>query len=245
VTTSDTYLQVDAPTATAVPYGSGCAGSQGEPLIDAQGVPSVGNLGFATRITAVPQGAVTLLAYGSGSVSVPLSGTCTQLIGPVLAADLTIAGDGGVSTFPLAIPPVPAFLGYQVFEQGVALDPAVTAGFVVTRGLQIQVGNGPRVHPRRVPGASAGRRSASLPDRIRRSRRPPFSRAARTRSSSIRTARAERRPRVRHQSADDVGARHDPAHELNLARLAAFPLYSADWSAPSGAGFAAEQFAAT
>lgn len=142
VTASTTYRLVAAPAASVTSHGIGCAGALGVPSLDAQHVPYVGNPTFSQRVTSVAAATPVVLAYGDNLANIPLAGACSQLLTPIFASDFALTGNGGVVTFPLAIPNDTGLLGYVLVTQAAVLD-GVGAydGVAVTKALRLTIGH--------------------------------------------------------------------------------------------------------
>lgn len=140
--TSETlHLQVE-PLAAVAPYGIGCATTVHELLIDAQFVPSLGNPGFALRLTNGDPQIPALLAYGTGAANVPLGGSCSQLVAPVVASEFRVTTVAGAARFAVPIPNDPGLVGVTLFAQGATLGAnGPFAGLELSRGLRFDLGH--------------------------------------------------------------------------------------------------------
>jgi len=135
------------PAAQTTSYGIGCAALGGAPpVLAANGLPSLGNTGFALNVTAAPSGepAWLLAALATAASPFAIGGGCalyldleslTALVnaglvplGPVLT------GPAGQATFALPIAPNPALSGLTLHTQA-ALTGA--SGLSLTNALQL------------------------------------------------------------------------------------------------------------
>jgi hypothetical protein len=140
-----TAWQDASPVATFLPFGVGCAGTGGVPLLAAAtgSRPALGST-FVTEVANLPYG-IALLEVGfsniitSGSLPLPLDLTgigmpgCNLLVDPLVAIALT--GPGSVATWSWAIPNVQSLFGATFFAQGFSFDPGANAfGFAASNG---------------------------------------------------------------------------------------------------------------
>jgi hypothetical protein len=128
-----TYL----PAGGVMSVGTGCIGSNSQPLVLApQGVPSPS---FGVAISGGQPGALAMLAVSLALATppVPVYAGCSLLLDPVAGmvthALLTLDGSGNG-----AVPfPVPnGWYGMEVDLQALALDGGLPAGFVLSNGLR-------------------------------------------------------------------------------------------------------------
>jgi hypothetical protein len=140
---SDATWDYDAGTlATWTPFGSGCAGSAGTPVLRAVGgsLPVIGStftLELASLSTSVAAFVVGLdsqlwnghvLPFDLGTLGMP---GCSLLVRP--DASCIVTATAGQATLSMPLPNQPALIGLQFFGQGLALDPATNAlGAVVS-----------------------------------------------------------------------------------------------------------------
>ena len=123
------------------PYGAGCAGSSGVPVLSsAGGPPAMGNQTFRLEITDALAGAVALVGLSSNFASLPIFG-CVAEIDPtslILQLGPSIADPTGLATFGLPVPEDPTLLAAPLFLQGAVVDPGSPAGIVaLTNGYQV------------------------------------------------------------------------------------------------------------
>jgi hypothetical protein len=138
--------------ASVTSVGSGCLGSNGQPVVASPGgLPQVGNLSFAVTLTGPPEGtpAFLFLALDLAASPQPVGGNCFVLLDVPSALSLMAAGlspigpvpiTGGAATFPTPVPMVPALFGFEATLQGVALDVAAPAGLTLSNALSIVAG---------------------------------------------------------------------------------------------------------
>ncbi len=145
---NETWVQ--GPLAEAVPYGTGCMGSNGTPLLSVGTRPVLGTgfrldvanlppsslfafslVGFSNTLSPLGVLPLNLAPFGLGAgCNLLCSGEATNLY--------PMNGATGSVTFNLASDP--AFSGLQFYYQFGSIDPAVTGGFAVTNGVQARFG---------------------------------------------------------------------------------------------------------
>jgi hypothetical protein len=141
-TPAEVALMAQAPIATVVPFGTVT-----NVVVQANALPTAGNLSFALQVSG-PANTVFVLAAGgsyaqAGAVALPLD------LGPILGAsgqflrvspDVSVAGAllNGVASVGIAIPDQPQLLGVQLFAQ--AIDLTASGSFVASNGLAMRVG---------------------------------------------------------------------------------------------------------
>jgi hypothetical protein len=131
-------------------YGSGTAGTGSiTPTLGMKTFPILGNSGFQLIVNNAVGGGVgvVVLSAAPSPGLAALGGTI--LIDPlaigysatILLSGLPgVAGDGAQATA-IPIPANPALNGFQMFAQGMILDPAGSAGFAMTNGFEIVICN--------------------------------------------------------------------------------------------------------
>jgi len=137
----DTWEYVPAAAPTWTRYGTGCAGSNGTPALDAAAgaVPALGST-FALQLTSLPvQPGLAALVFGTdlgswlgaplpvGLEAFGLPG-CKLWIAPAPGAAVLLAHAGGAMSLPIAIPAAPALAGLVVGAQAFAFDAAAPSG---------------------------------------------------------------------------------------------------------------------
>lgn len=149
----DTWEYGSANTATWFPFGSGCAGSAGVPVLAAAS-GSAPRLNTTLQLTVgnLPSPGTVYMAFGwSNTVwnaqplprslqSFGLPG-CTALVS--VDAGIVVTGSGGTATWNLTVPNLAALIGIRFYNQAVSLDPAAgnAGGAVVSNAGQGIVGN--------------------------------------------------------------------------------------------------------
>jgi hypothetical protein len=133
--------------ATAIAFGSGCAGTAGPLTLAATNLPWLGGT-FTTRATGMPAGSLALSILGTGTASLPLPSLvpqglagCFLLTTPdVLGAEIPTAGS---VTTALAIPNVPTLAGQVFHQQVLPIEFAATGGMLTvasTNRLTLVIG---------------------------------------------------------------------------------------------------------
>lgn len=136
-------------------YGAGCQDSNGRtPVLSTFFLPAIGNSAFSFTITMAsalqPSYVFGALAPATPPVGLGFGSGCTVHIDLASAAMLVNAGlsplgpvttaTNGTANHPFPIPPIPALAGFSLYVQAVAIDPALTLGFVVSNALCITMG---------------------------------------------------------------------------------------------------------
>jgi hypothetical protein len=129
--------------AAATAYGAGCAGPAGVPVLAAQpgSVPRLGAT-LQLRLTSLPTGGLNVPIGWVGfddqqwnGLPLPLAldplgfPGCQALLAPVSA--YTLSNVAGTADWPLAIPFLPAFAGFEFFAQGSVFVPGFNPGGLV------------------------------------------------------------------------------------------------------------------
>jgi hypothetical protein len=121
-------------------YGQGCAGSRGVPWL-ASNPPSLGNASFALDVGALPATGPCLLGFSWTAASIPVGAGCSVHVGALLTIVATAANTAGFATTAAAIPATPFLRGLTVHVQALALDAGAPAGFSMSSGLRVVVGD--------------------------------------------------------------------------------------------------------
>jgi hypothetical protein len=129
--------------ATATPYGAGCAGPNGVPLLATVGnsVPRLGGT-LQLRLSSLPAGFLNVPLGWVGfddavwnGLPLPLAldplgfPGCSALLAP--ASAFALVNNGGVADWQLAIPFLPAFAGLEFFVQGAVVAIGFNPGGLV------------------------------------------------------------------------------------------------------------------
>ena len=131
-----------APAATQG-LGTGCAGSDGPPRLEAYGTPSIHFDDFALGVTRAQPHAPILLLLDLQAAPTQLPGGCVlQLAHPVVGARL-LADPFGKVTAPLPFPNLLPLLGIDLLAQAAVIDPQGALGgqLALTGGLRLQIGH--------------------------------------------------------------------------------------------------------
>lgn len=121
-------------------YGIGCAGSRSVPWLTCPPA-TLGNGGFALEVGSVPANAPVLVGLSFLTGNTPISPGCTLRLGPLATILLASGNLNGFASAPAAIPSSPFLRGLQMHAQALALDPGAPAGFSVSPGLRVVVGD--------------------------------------------------------------------------------------------------------
>lgn len=148
------YGAPGGPAASVVPYGVGCAGPSGIPLLEPQAgsVPRLGGTlnmqlsGLPTGLLNVPVGWIGFDATTWSGLPLPLAldslgfPGCQALLAPSQTYALTNVG--GTAAWSIAIPFLPSFAGLQFYAQaGVTVLGFNPGGLVFSRALHATVGS--------------------------------------------------------------------------------------------------------
>ncbi len=128
-------------------YGDGCAGAVGVPVIQASGLPTLGNAGFRVQLTGAGPQRPAVLLLSAGRAQLPLAGACTALVDPLQAfpSVFVLTAPQGRAQFAMPVPNAAGLIGFEVFGQWLVEDPAGAPlpplqGLAGTRGIRLRVG---------------------------------------------------------------------------------------------------------
>jgi len=130
--------------ALSKPFGSGCAGTNGVPVIAAVGDPSFGNPAFGVSVSSARELAPTLLGLSLTQATTTLGPGCDLYLLPPLVLVSTVTDGAGEATVTLTIPGSgSAFAGCDAFFQYFVFDPLgdLNGQFAFSDALRIKVGN--------------------------------------------------------------------------------------------------------
>jgi hypothetical protein len=146
---NDTWTLAPMFPATAIPFGTGCAGSAGVLELDTADRPWLGAT-LTIRWSNVAPGTVALLALGGSrqdwlGVPLPLPLASIGMPGCTLLASLDVGlalpVPASVLQQQVPLPNVPAVLGMELFAQGFDLDAGANpAGITASNGLALRLG---------------------------------------------------------------------------------------------------------
>ncbi len=125
-------------------YGASTPGCAGPLAIGVNGMPQVGNLGFALTCSHGPQNALGLLGFSAAALPSPLSllgvSVWIDASPSALLAVLPAASNGiGTALFLAPIPPIPSLAGLSAHAQFLWADPCGPAGFSASNALAISI----------------------------------------------------------------------------------------------------------
>lgn len=118
--------------------GSGCAGSNGVPALDAAAAPRLG-LNYVQNLTnlnpAIGIGIMVLSLTEIGATPLDVIGMtgCYAYVSPDVLVTVTAVGSS--ASFSLAIPSTPNLVGTALFSQGLSVDPVNPAWLVASNAL--------------------------------------------------------------------------------------------------------------
>ena len=127
--------------AYATPFGAGCPGSRGRPALSASSPPVLGDQGFALTLGPVAPWAPVLVGVSSSASPVTLPRSCRFYL-PSSVVWATAVSGAATATLALPIPNAPAFLGAELYAQGLVLDPngALFGGIALSDALHLGLG---------------------------------------------------------------------------------------------------------
>jgi hypothetical protein len=135
---SQTWLHGNVNPATAQVLGTGCAGSNGTPMLTSN-LPTLGNRALVLDLLGARAGSPCGFGLAPVAQVQPLGGGCTLYLQfPTLACAMTNAA--GFATAQMAIPPDTALRGLRFYAQAAVLDPQGAAfglAFTAARALTI------------------------------------------------------------------------------------------------------------
>ena len=129
--------------AFVLPYGSACAGTPGEPVIAASGLPTIGNQSFAVTVAQALPHSLAIPVGANAPNSIALGSGCWLLLDiPLVFLPSQTTDAAGNASVGFAVPNNPALVGSSLFFQWAVLDPLgpLFGDFAVSGGLQVQVG---------------------------------------------------------------------------------------------------------
>lgn len=119
------------------PVGVGCSvTSPVPPVLDVNGLPSLGNLGFAVVASAAPKNAPAVWILGSQGAVTGI-GVCVLRVAPPFVTVAATTTATGTATLPLPLPNSAALLGLSLHAQGSFVD---GSGLALTQSLRLIVG---------------------------------------------------------------------------------------------------------
>jgi hypothetical protein len=138
------YDPAAAGLAFVLPYGSACTGTSGNPVIGANGLPTVGNANFEVTVANALPLTIAVPAGSGAPNNISLGGGCRLLVDfPYVLLSAAFVDVAGNAATTMAIPNNPNLIGYNLFFQWAVLDPVgpLFGDFALSNGLQMQVGN--------------------------------------------------------------------------------------------------------
>lgn len=127
--------------AAATPFGSGCAGTAGDPRLSG-GEPYLGRVDPGLRLESARPASGCVFAVSVASSPMPLGGGCTLYPGDPIWFLPAVSDAGGVATVALPGPVHPSLRGVRLFTQAVVLDPqGPFAGLAFSAGLELLIGD--------------------------------------------------------------------------------------------------------
>ena len=117
-------------------YGAGCAGAA---ELAARTVPVLGSHRFGVELTGLQAAGLAAALFADAPANVALGG-CTLLVGQPVSR-LLFADAQGFAALALPVPADPSLRGRTLFCQAASLLPAVPAGFALSAGLRLLLGD--------------------------------------------------------------------------------------------------------
>jgi len=125
-----------------VPFGAGCAGTFGIPLLAVTSAPSLGNAAFGLQLAQLVPHALGFLGLSFARAPQGLGPSCTLYLTSPASLLGSSANGNGVAGYTLPIPNNNALLGVRVFAQGAAVDASGSYlnQLSFSRGLDLMLG---------------------------------------------------------------------------------------------------------
>lgn len=117
--------------AHAQPFGVGCAGSNGVPLLAVEGMPAIGRT-LSLRLERGAVNSLGLWLLGFGPQRIPVGGGCEWLMTSVAWSDWAVTDTAGSAATSLSVPSDPVFVGLALVAQAACLDALAPAGLGIT-----------------------------------------------------------------------------------------------------------------
>lgn len=137
VTAEGRLHQFSIEQATATAYGAACGAMS--PRLSARTWPTLGS-SFGFDCSDNLGGSLVAFAVGFAPANLPVAG-CSLLVAPGQLVDFRLANPGGFAELSLPLPTWPGLLGLSLYAQAANLRLAVPAGFALSRGLLVTVGD--------------------------------------------------------------------------------------------------------
>lgn len=135
---SRSLFGISAAEAEVERYGIAC--TSGAPDLTVSEWPRPGAATMTIDVVGAPPSSFVALLGATSNANFNVAG-CVQLVQPGQAALLVPTSASGVAAVALPVPNNPAFVGVELFFQVAALDAAAPAGFTLSRGLRLRVGD--------------------------------------------------------------------------------------------------------
>ena len=143
------FSVVERPIPQWIPYGAGCAGSNGTPTIAPASFTSAPLPGAmisiqVAHLTLSPGAAIGVLSLDPTSISLAAIGMpgCTALVSLGSGWTAALVHGGNSTVWQITLPNLPAIRGLRIFTQALSLDATAGNPFggVTSAGLEIRVG---------------------------------------------------------------------------------------------------------
>jgi Right handed beta helix region len=121
--------------------GTGCPGTGGATPTLATSWPFLGSLAYSLHVANLPPGTIAFLFGSLGVTTTPVlyGGICPVHLdlSTLTALAAAFSGPGGTTSFVLSVPPNPAFIGFNIGYQGLALDAGAALGVSMSNALDV------------------------------------------------------------------------------------------------------------
>ncbi len=140
---NDVTIMIAVTPSLVQPFGVGCAGTSGVPVISAVGSPFFGNPSFGVTVSNARSNAPALLGLSLNQFTTPLA-SCSLYLLPPLVLINTVTNGAGLATVTLPVPTeLSGFAGSSAYFQYFIFDTAggYNGQFAFSNALRIKVGN--------------------------------------------------------------------------------------------------------
>lgn len=137
VTAEGSLHQFSSEQATAAAYGTACGAMP--PRLSGRTWPTPG-AAFGLDCSDNIGGSLVAFALGFASANLPVAG-CSLLVAPGQVVEFRLANPGGFAELSLPLPSWSGLLGLSLYGQAANLRPTASAGFALSRGLVVTVGD--------------------------------------------------------------------------------------------------------
>jgi hypothetical protein len=136
-----TWLHGPVLRGAATPFGQGCAGTRGLPVLTSN-EPFLGNLGFGLDVLSAALNAPCVFALSDGTQSLAVGGGCTFYLTNVLAPSIALTNATGFASAVYGLPFDPTLRGILLYAQAFVVDArGGFAGLAFSAGRRLVLGD--------------------------------------------------------------------------------------------------------